>query len=108
MYSKEHKVLRPYLNLIRADICDPVLKQPHKIYVGYLWNHWYVFIIRIGLKVCTMTREEKKDMLLSALGTEICSQDLSLTPPSQIGSFGFPVGICSQIDPQVLFGGFPV
>jgi hypothetical protein len=60
MYSKEHKVLRPYLNLLRTEICDVVLKQPHKIYVGYLWNHWYVFIIRIGLKVCTMTREEKR------------------------------------------------
>jgi hypothetical protein len=60
MYSKEHNMLRPYLNLIRDDICDAVLKKPHKIYVGYLWNHWYVFIIRIGLKVCTMDRRGNK------------------------------------------------
>ena len=43
------------------------------------------------------------DTDLSAFGTKIHSQDRSICPSSQIGSFGFSAGIPFQIDPQVIF-----
>lgn len=40
---KEHKFLRPCLNLLKIKLHKVVLKQQHKTSLGDLWCHPYIF-----------------------------------------------------------------